>query len=129
VRIETDLIRRYFDSVNAEDWTAMASLLHPDATFSTPGARPRAGRDQVLQLFGRIFTRWDTHLDTPEWQIAEGVRAVVGIAFEGRTASGLDVSFSALDVFTFEDDLIRAVVSWYDSLEVFRLMSGAPGDA
>jgi len=123
-----DLITRYFDAVNHENWDALASVFHPDATFQTPGTAPRVGRDEIVGLFLRLFDAWTEHMDTPVRVIREGDTASVEIEFSGMSTAGRTVSFQAVDLFTFKDDQVISLRSFYDLHEVRQeLAVEAPG--
>jgi ketosteroid isomerase-like protein len=123
-----DLVTRYFDAVNSEDWTALEGVFHPNATFQTPGAAPRKGREEILSLFPRLFRAWDTHLDAPLRSIHQGDAAAVEIQFSGVSTSGRTITFEAVDLFTFADGQVIGLRSFYDLLAVRReLTAGEAG--
>lgn len=119
-----DVVHEYFRAINAEDWDAIGEVFQPDGVFSTPGARPRQGRDEIVKLFRGLFSQWETHVDTPGRMIRDGDTVVVEIGFEGRSVSGADVSFDALDVFKVRDGRLESCTSWFDSLKLHRAISG-----
>ena len=67
------------------------------------GSRPRQGSEAVLDLFAKIFERFPVHSDRPTRLICDGGTVVAEIHFEGRSATGTDVTFEAVDVFDVVD--------------------------
>jgi ketosteroid isomerase-like protein len=114
------IVDDYFEAVNTENWELLTSVYHPDATYTTPGARPRAGRDDVVDLYRHLFDAWSVHLDTPGHVMAEADRAVVEVAFRGTARNGRDIAFDAVDLFSFADGMIVKAATWYDIYDVRR---------
>lgn len=104
----------YFACLNTEDWDRMATLWTPGATLRAVGARPRAGRDEVLGYYRTLFDPWESHVDTPTRLVRDGEVVVAEVTFTGRSRSGHDVSFDAVDVFDLRDGQIAALSTFYD---------------
>ncbi|HEY8341172.1 MAG TPA: nuclear transport factor 2 family protein [Egibacteraceae bacterium] len=111
-----DVIRAYFDHINAERWDDFTELWHPDAELLALGARPRRGRDDVVAYFPKIFSAWREHHDEPTRVIACGDTVTVEVAFRGVTTTGRPAEFGALDLFDLTDGRIRRLSNWYDIL-------------
>lgn len=107
-------IAAYFDSLNSENWPRLRTLWHPEVELRAVGARPRKGIDDVMTLFEKLFDPWATHIDKPVRVIEAGDTATVEVEFTGLVPGGEDVVFDAVDVFDFEDGLIRRLSNWYD---------------
>ena len=122
----TSVVRRYFDAVDAEDVDTLRHLLHPDVALTACGSRPRRGSEAVIDLFGRIFERFPVHSDRPTRLICDGNTVVAEIHFEGRSATGVDVSFEAVDVFDIVDGRIVRLTQWLDSARLERQLR-SPG--
>jgi ketosteroid isomerase-like protein len=110
-------VARYFEYLNGDRWDEMQTLWTEDAELRAVGARPRSGRDDVLGYFRKVFQPWPDHDDTPtRLVVSVPDRTVLAeVVFTGRTQSGREVRFDAIDVFDFaEDGRIRRWSNWYD---------------
>ena len=114
------VVRRYFDAVDAEDVDTLRQLLHPDVALTACGSRPRQGSEAVIDLFGKIFERFPVHSDRPTRLICDGNTVVAEIHFEGRSATGVDITFEAVDVFDVVDGRIVRLTQWLDSAHLER---------
>lgn len=108
------LIQRYFECLNTEAWEAMGQIWHEDAELRAVGARPRRGREEVVDYFRNLFNPWPEHRDEATRVVVAGSVATVEVSFTGTTADGRTVSFDAVDVFDIEDGLIKRLSNWYD---------------
>jgi uncharacterized protein (TIGR02246 family) len=117
-RARQEIIDAYFAAVNAEDWTAMAGLWEPGAELVATGARPRQGRDEILEYYSRALAGYARHEDRPGRRITEGDTVVVEVGFTGRTTGGRPVTFDAVDVFDLTQGRIRRLSTWYDTAAV-----------
>ena len=110
-----ELIAKYFEYLNAENWDGLASVFTDDATYQATGSRPRAGRDDVMTFFRTAFTAWDVHVDTPVNVMLGEDSAAVEVAFNGtRRTDGREINFDAVDVFHFRDGQVATASTWYD---------------
>jgi ketosteroid isomerase-like protein len=107
-------IRDYFRCLDEEDWAGMAALWAEDGTLRAVGARPRRGRDEVLEFFGKLFAPWREHEDRPTRIVVAGDVVTAEVLFTGTTQDGREVSFEAVDVFDLRDGRIAAMSNWYD---------------
>lgn len=114
------VVRRYFDAVDAEDFDTLRRLLHPDVALTACGSRPRRGSEAVIDLFRRIFERFPVHSDRPTRLICDGEVVVAEIHFEGRSATGIEVTLEAVDVFDIVDGRIVRLTQWLDSAHLER---------
>lgn len=120
------VVRRYFDAVDAEDFDTLRQVLHPDVALTACGSRPRHGSEAVIDLFAKIFERFPVHSDRPTRLICDGDTVVAEIHFEGRSATGTDVTFEAVDVFDIVDGRIVRLTQWLDSAHLERQLR-SPG--
>jgi ketosteroid isomerase-like protein len=122
-----DATLRYFACLDAEDWVGMADLWAEDGRLLAVGARPREGREEVLEYYGKLFTPWQRHEDRPTRVIvAETDETVVAeVTFFGTTQGGRDVRFDAVDVFDFRDGCICKLTNWYDIAYARKTLSTA----
>ena len=116
----TGVVRRYFAAVDAEDLDTLRQVLHPDVALTACGSRPRHGSEAVIDLFEKIFERFPVHSDRPSRLICDGETVVAEIHFEGRSATGTDVAFEAVDVFDVVDGRIVRLSQWLDSAHLER---------
>ena len=114
------VVESYFAAVNAEDFDTLRRVLHPDIELTACLSRPRRGLESVVAFFDAVFARFPVHSDIPVRLIVDGDTVVAEIHFEGRSDSGADVTFEAVDVFDISDGRIRRLAQWFDSADLQR---------
>jgi len=114
------LIDRYFAALNEEDYEALEDVFHPEAVLRPPGTRSRAGHDEIMRFFRKVFEKYPQHADNPSRVLSDGNCVVVEIDFNGMTSSQAPVSFLAVDIFDIEDSRIINLSQWFDTAEVAR---------
>src|ERR1700712_1595335 len=92
-----EIIDSYFKAINSEDWDLLESVVAPDATYQSTGARPRSGRSDVVNFFHGAFRAWSVHDDKPTSLIVDGDSAAAEVTFTGTTLDGRVLSFDAID--------------------------------
>ena len=90
--------------------------------------RARSGPDEAIAYFQRAFAGWRTHIDLPEHLIISGDRVVAEVRFDGISIAGVELSFNAVDIFTFRDGRIARLTSWYDGERVKRQLAAGQSD-
>lgn len=125
---DLDLIDRYFNSINAEDWGAFAQLWDDRSELLAVGARPRRGAGEIEAFYRGLFTPWSKHRDQPVRVLPSGDAVTVEIHFDGTTHDGRELAFDAVDVFDLEDGRIRKLSTWYDLVLVRRLLESGAAD-
>ncbi len=123
--LHIEVVNRYFDAVDAEDWESLADVLHRDVELTACGARPRSGSEAVMAMFRKVFQRFPAHSDRPTRLIVEGGTVVAEIHFEGTSETGVEISFEAVDVFDLRDGRIIRIAQWFDSAALERSLSAA----
>jgi ketosteroid isomerase-like protein len=123
-----EILARYFECLNKESWDRMAEIWHEDCHLRAVGARPRRGRDEVVEFFSRLFRPWVKHEDMPTRTIIAGDVATVEVKFTGATHDGRVVAFEAVDVFDIQDGRIRSLSNWYDIDFVRSELEGEPDE-
>ena len=110
------VVLRYFTCLDTEDWDGMTEIWAPNGVLRAVGARPRDDREGVIGFFSKLFDPWPVHRDRPERLIVseEDQTVVAEVVFTGTTPDGRDVRFEAIDLFDFEEGLIRRLTNWYD---------------
>jgi ketosteroid isomerase-like protein len=119
---------QYFECVNAEDWSTMRSLWHPDGELIAVGTRPRRGLDDVLDYFEKALRPWREHHDEAIRVLVCAAEEVVVVEprFRGSTTTGVGVTFDAVDVFDITAGQIRRLSIWYDLERVRKAMARDP---
>ena len=123
----TEVVNRYFDAVDAEDWDTLGEVLHPEVELTACGSRPRTGSPAVLSMFAKIFQRFPVHSDRPVRLIVEGSTVAAEIRFEGVSAAGVEVAFDAVDIFDIDiaDGRIVRLTQWLDSADLQRRLAAS----
>ncbi|WP_196073131.1 nuclear transport factor 2 family protein [Nakamurella alba] len=121
----SDLLDRYFESVNTENWSLMADLWNADGVLTAVGVGVVDGRDAVLEYFPRVLSGYAEHVDTPTRVIGDGDTLVVEIDFVGKLHGGTPILFTAVDVFDLVDGRISRLSTWYDSHAVIKQVKAA----
>jgi ketosteroid isomerase-like protein len=116
------IVRDYFEYANTGQWDRLGALFHEDATYKTPGARPRQGRADVQAFYPKAFSAWSAHQDTPGELIIDGDSVACEIVFTGTTLGGRDVTFECVDIFRLRDGKIATLSTWYDLGPVRKAM-------
>jgi ketosteroid isomerase-like protein len=118
----TDVVRRYFDAANSEDWEPFADLWHADAEVRATGSPPRHGLDDILEHYQGIFARFRRHHDCITRLLSSGETLITEIRFSGETRTGTHLEFDAIDVFDIIDGRIKRLSSWFDTAHVHQLL-------
>lgn len=110
---------RYFDCLNNERWSEIATLFAEDAELRAAGQDPRFGRASCARYFEEAISAYPEHVDEPVLvRVGEG-RVTVDVEFVGRIKNGQELRFRATDVFDIDDrGLITRLASWFDSHRV-----------
>ena len=114
------VVERYFAAVNAGDFDTLRQVLHPDIELTACMSRPRQGLESVVAFFDAVFGRYPEHSDIPTRLICDGNSVVAEIHFEGRSDTGAEIVFEAVDVFDVVDGRIRRLSQWFDSVDLRR---------
>jgi ketosteroid isomerase-like protein len=111
-------ITAYFEGINAERYEDVAALFAENGELCAPGTEARQGVD-IAAYFAAALALYPEHVDDPSRVLHSGDSATVEICFTGRTASGFELKFDAVDVFDFDaESKIVKLSSWYDSYAV-----------
>ncbi len=113
-RVVTD----YFDCINLERFDKLFELFHLEAKLKCPVNFEAKGLEQIKSFYLAVPENYPTHRDEPIDMIIDNERAVVLIEFTGKSKSGVEVNFLAVDWFQFKNDKIYQLNIFYDSLAV-----------
>jgi ketosteroid isomerase-like protein len=109
-----EVVERYFACLNAEDWAGMRELWHDDAELVASGARPRTGPDGAVDYLQRALAPYAEHHDEPTSITVDGDRAIVTVAYVGRTHVGQEVRIDATSTYRVVDGRIESLRTEYD---------------
>lgn len=119
-----ETVNKYFEYINEEDFDRFFELFSEDAVVSCPVDLELKGLQEIKSFYLKVPGNYPEHEDRPLDVLIDGNRAAVLIQFDGQTASGKIVSFRASDWFTFEEDRIKTVTVFYDSIALSRKVKG-----
>jgi len=121
-----DTVYKYFETINNEEFDDLFDLFCKDVVFSCPVDFKVQGVEKIRPFYLNVPKNYPEHEDRPIDVLIDGNRAAVLIQFEGKSASGIPVSFLATDWFTFEGDKIKTLNIFFDSLSLSKsLKKGA----
>ena len=109
-----EVMRRYFDGVNNENWEDFRGIWHEDAVVDVTGGLHFEGIEEIAPYYPRVLKNFPVHYDDPYAVHIAGDVVTVEIAFRGETLDGVTAEWEAVDVFTLEDGRIRKLTTWYD---------------
>ena len=117
-----DTVKKYFECVNEENFEALYGLFCDDADLSSPVGIRAQGLEEIKAFYSNVLTAYPEHVDAPLHILVQGDMAAVLIDFKGRSDTGTDVSFIAADWFTFENEKIKTIKIFYDSMALIRTL-------
>ena len=112
--VAREVMRRYFDGVNNENWEDFRGIWHEDAVVDVTGGLHFEGVEEIVPYYPRVLKNFPVHHDDPYAVHVAGDVVTVEIAFRGETLDGVTAEWEAVDVFTLEDGRIRKLTTWYD---------------
>lgn len=118
----TETVATYFRSVDAEDLVTLASLFADDAVVMAAGAGERRG-ERIINFYKNVFKKFPEHQDAPTRILEIGQTVVAEIEFTGRSSSGVEVAFPAVDIFDLRDGKIVRLTQWVDTSALERKLA------
>jgi ketosteroid isomerase-like protein len=107
VSTNLQLVNRFIETLEARDWEAWASLLHPAVVYELPQTRERVtGRDRYLQFNQEYPGDWHLHLKI---SLADSDH---GVAWFGWEVNGSEPA-DGMAFFTFSDGQIISVTDFW----------------
>ncbi|MGY3676770.1 ester cyclase [Streptomyces sp. TE33382] len=132
----TNLVRRFYEALEGEDYAALTGMFHEDFVFYNQLDTPRPGADGFIAAEKEHIDAFRGSRLTVERTVAEGDRVGAFVVVEGDQSgefrgvppAGAHVRFSMFDLFTFKDGKIiekRAHYNLLDTIEQLKAGSGA----
>ena len=119
--------KRYFASVNQTRLDDLALVFAEDALLTFPALEPIRGRQNIRNFYAGVLDFYpQRHDGVTRWFVCENGDIAAGIHFEGKTLTGREVIFDAVDVFTIRDGMIQDLHIYYDSIKVARMVGDVP---
>ncbi|WP_309132321.1 nuclear transport factor 2 family protein [Brevibacterium sp.] len=107
----TELVQRYYSTVDAGDPGATSALFAPGSRYDRPGYPPMVG-EQITEFYhGERVIESGAH--TLNEILIEGDRAAARGVFKGRLKSGAEVTVGFADFFLFDVDGLIAERTTY----------------
>jgi ketosteroid isomerase-like protein len=116
------VVEKYFQFVDNEDYDALESLFASDAILHSAGGGERSGIKRIMSFYRNVFIKFPKHRDEPTRIIETADVIVVEIAFTGQSNTGVSVSFPAVDIFDFKDGKISSLSQWVDTAAIETML-------
>ena len=119
--------KRYFSAVKETRQDDLAAVFAPDGVLHFPVLEPLRGRQAIRNFYAGVLDFYPKRYDdVTEWFTSDQGNVAAYIHFEGQTATGNDVIFDAVDVFTIRDGMIQQLQIFYDSIKVQQMVGTLP---
>jgi ketosteroid isomerase-like protein len=121
------IAKRYFTAVNESRLGDLAAVFAEDAVLSFPMLPPVEGRRAIRDFYAGVLVFYpERRDDITRWFASEGGDVAAEITFVGRTSTGRNVAFDAVDVFTIRGGMIQRLNIYYDSAKVLQMLGELP---
>jgi ketosteroid isomerase-like protein len=121
------IAKRYFTAVNESRLDDLAAVFAEGAILSFPMLPHVGGRKAIREFYAGVLTFYpERRDDVTRWFVSEGGDVAAEISFVGRTSTGRDVAFDAVDVFTIRNGVIQKLTIYYDSAKVIQMLGELP---
>lgn len=121
------IAKRYFTAVNESRLDDLAAVFAENGVLSFPMLPPVQGRKAVRDFYAGVLTFYpERRDDITRWFVSDDGDVAAEISFVGRTATGRNVAFDAIDVFTIKSGLIEKLAIYYDSAKVIEMLGELP---
>ena len=121
------IAKLYFTAVNESHLDELAAVFAEDGVLSFPTLPPVEGRKTIREFYAGVLTFYpERRDDITRWFVSDGGDVAAEISFVGRTATGRDVAFDAIDVFTIKNGVIEKLAIYYDSAKVIEMLGELP---
>src|SRR5512146_1152892 len=96
--------KSYFAAVNETRLDDLAAVFAPHGVLSFPMLEPIQGRQAIRDFYAGVLQFYPRRYDeVTRWFVSGTGDVAAEIHFEGRTATGRDVVFDAVDLFTIKN--------------------------
>ncbi len=119
--------KTYFAAVNQKKMDDLGAVFAEDGMLTFPMLSPIKGRTAIREFYTGVLQFYPKAFDdVTRWFVSAAGDVAAEIHFEGRTATGRDVVFDAVDVFIIKDGLIQDLHIFYDSARVLQMVGELP---
>lgn len=118
-----EAVNTYFESINNEDWDRLATIWQDHAELIPMGAPSSRGKDEIVEFYPKTLASWMAHLEDPVRFHVAGDTVIAEIHVTGKSATGIEVEFDAVDVFDLVDGRIQRLTNWYDTAALRTLLT------
>jgi len=116
------IVKDYLQFANTQQWHRLAELFHEDATYRTPGPRPRQGQEGVVSFYPKASSARLVHQETAGELIVERDSVAAKIVFTGNTLHCKAVTFECVDNSRLRDGKIATLSTGYELAPVRKAM-------
>jgi len=121
------IAKRYFTAVNESRLDDLAAVFAEDAVLSFPMLSPVEGRKAIRDFYAGVLVFYpERRDDITRWFVSESGDVAAEISFVGKTSTGRNVTFDAVDVFTIRNGEIQKLTIYYDSAKVLQMLGDLP---
>ncbi len=119
-----DVIRRYFECVNGEDFDGLMDLWAEDGEFTVPLSGIMKGKEEIRKFYESVPVWYPQHNDDPVDVIIGKDKATIKIVATMTTPQGKKVQFTAVDWMVFEAGKIKTNTVFFDSVKMLKELKG-----
>jgi ketosteroid isomerase-like protein len=116
------VVRKYFELLDADKYDELADLFHEQATLILPAGRPASGRQAIRTLYERALANtFRTHTAGIMNILEKDDMAVAVLSIRATDVmTNESFEFRAVDIFTFEETLIKTLEVVFDRRRINR---------
>ncbi|MGQ9653033.1 MAG: nuclear transport factor 2 family protein [Thermodesulfobacteriota bacterium] len=119
-----EVIRRYFECVNREDFDGLMALWAEDGEFTVPLSGTMRGKGEIRKFYESVPVWYPKHNDDPVDVIMGKDKATIKIVATMTTPQGKKVQFTAVDWMVFEAGKIKTNTVFFDSVKLLKDLKG-----
>ncbi len=121
------IAKRYFTAVNESRLDDLAAVFAENAVLTFPMLAAIKGRKAIREFYAGVLTFYpERRDDITRWFVSESGDVAAEIGFVGKTSTGHNVAFDAVDVFTIKNGEIENLTIYYDSAKVLEMLGESP---
>ena len=104
------VVRQYLRHVNAQQWSELASLFHPEGVAWRDEATPFVGSSEIQRMYAEVISaRFRTYLTEPVHLLCSDRVGLVYEVVDTSTLDGAVEQHHRVEVFEFRDGRIASV--------------------